>query len=502
MAEVERHKTAIARQHLSAPLQAVARHGLLEEGRTIFDYGCGRGDDVSALQAAGYAATGWDPYYYAKAERSQADIVNLGYVLNVIETPAERADALLSAFKLAKQCLVVSVLVIGKADTSALTPYGDGHVTRTGTFQKYFSQSEAQDLIQDTLGLEALPVAPGIFFVFRDKILEQRFLTSRHRRARDISHLLHLVTSSSAEATAEDRHRIEAHKNLLGRIWEAMLALGRLPAEEELSQATAKEIADTFGSFREAGRLAQLAHDPESMKEARASRMADLKVYFALNLFNRRQPYQELPSELQRDIKAFYGSHKNAVDAGKELLFSLSDPEVIHEACEEAEAQGFGCLDGEHSLQLHTALIERLSPTLRAYIGCAEKLYGDATEADLVKIHIQSGKLTLLHCDRFFDLPIPRITERIKIKLREREIDFFEYNDKRTAPRIYLKSRFMTSSQKHYNSQSFFDRKLQDMELFDFSDHGPRVEDFVRVLKANNLIVYGFDIVPRDAIKT
>ena len=41
-----RHRTALQRYALSAPMQALHRHGYLDETRTVFDYGCGKGDDV------------------------------------------------------------------------------------------------------------------------------------------------------------------------------------------------------------------------------------------------------------------------------------------------------------------------------------------------------------------------------------------------------------------------------------------------------------------------
>ena len=43
--------------------------------------------------------------------RRAADVVNLGYVLNVIEDPAERQETLASAWSLARRLLVVSALI-------------------------------------------------------------------------------------------------------------------------------------------------------------------------------------------------------------------------------------------------------------------------------------------------------------------------------------------------------------------------------------------------------
>lgn len=64
---------------------------------------------------------------------------------------------------------------------------------------------------------------------------------------------------------------------------------------------------------------------------------------------------------------------------------------------------------------------------LRCYVGCAAKLYGNVETANLVKIHIRSGKLTLLFFEDFDTSPLPSLRERIKVDLRTQRIDFFDY---------------------------------------------------------------------------
>jgi hypothetical protein len=171
--DVARHKTAIARDRLSAPMQALARHGLLIPERSVLDYGCGFGDDVRALQAGGIPVTGWDPHYVPDVPLGPADIVNLGFVLNVIEDPSERLQAARRAFGLARQCLAVAVMVVGKGDINGLQAYRDGYLTQRKTFQKYYRQEEIKSFLDGALEMEAIPVAPGIFFIFRDKVLER-----------------------------------------------------------------------------------------------------------------------------------------------------------------------------------------------------------------------------------------------------------------------------------------------------------------------------------------
>lgn len=464
---VARHKTAIARQRLSVPMQALVRAGIIAEGRTVFDYGCGRGDDVAALASAGIEANGWDPHWRPDAEVNSADVVNLGFVLNVIERPEERVETARKAFALTQVCLCVGVMLVGKGSVVGLKRMGDGYVSNRGTFQKYFTQAEVKGLLERALGMEAIAAAPGVFFVFRDKIEEQRFLARRLRQARDVSALIRAVPpprirppKAERPARAPRLSVAERHRDTLAALWALSLELGRLPAEDELPAELATAVADGLGTVKRAFGMAEKSvGDPTDLARAREARSADLTVYFALNLFNRRQAYGELPPELRRDVKAFSGSLKDAEAAGRDLLFSLGRPETIGAACRKAAASGFGHLDGDHSLLVDARLANRLPPPLRAYIGCAEKLYGSVDTADVLKIHIGSGKLTLLRYEGYADEPLPRLVERVKIKLKDVDWDEFSYGDGEQRV-LVLKSLLMSSDLPGYEVQEKFDRKV------------------------------------------
>ena len=49
---IDRHRTAIERDRLSAPMQYLARHGYLNGDYSILDYGCGKGHDLLELEGA------------------------------------------------------------------------------------------------------------------------------------------------------------------------------------------------------------------------------------------------------------------------------------------------------------------------------------------------------------------------------------------------------------------------------------------------------------------
>ncbi|MEI6070130.1 MAG: DNA phosphorothioation-associated putative methyltransferase, partial [Methylococcaceae bacterium] len=187
-AAIARHLTALSRSNLSAPMQCLARHGFLEGNWTVFDYGCGRGDDIRNLIANAITVSGWDPHYAPEQPKQAADIVNLGFVINVIESYQERLDALLGAYHLTRQVLVVSAMLVNQNTFKGQT-FNDGVITQRNTFQKYFSQTELKEFLSEALETQAIPVAPGIFYIFKDPDAEQRFLLNRQRSHRTVLRL-------------------------------------------------------------------------------------------------------------------------------------------------------------------------------------------------------------------------------------------------------------------------------------------------------------------------
>ncbi len=108
--EIIRNRTAIKRSDLSRPIRLALESGLINCQTSVFDYGCGRGDDLRNLQAFGINCSGWDPKFRPSEIIRPADIVNLGYVINVIENEKERIAAIRKAWSLTRKLLIVSCL--------------------------------------------------------------------------------------------------------------------------------------------------------------------------------------------------------------------------------------------------------------------------------------------------------------------------------------------------------------------------------------------------------
>jgi DNA phosphorothioation-associated putative methyltransferase len=492
---VERHRTAITRDRLSAPMAALHRHGLIEAGATILDYGCGQGDDVRALRDAGIDAVGWDPHHAPDGPRRRSRIVNLGFVLNVIEEPDERRATLARAFALTEGCLAVAVMVIGKADISGLTPYRDGYVTRRRTFQKYFETDELRRLIRESLDVDPVAVAPGVVFVFKDELLEQRFLLARaHRRPAPAVALPTPARTIAKRGSPTDF--AARHAGSIDALAAIALELARPPEAGDLDSELHARIAASGASLRRLNEHALRHLDAATLAEARARRRDDLRVYFALNAFSARRPYRSLPEELQRDVRAFFGSHRDAVAAGRELLFALADRErIAQDAAATAEADIGRLADGE--LFVHVDEIPRLSPLLRTWAGVAQRLSGSLDDAQIVKFHLHSGKLTALDYAGFDDHPLPRLRRRVKIDLRRQRVEAFDYAASGEIHLLYLKSRLLPADHADRERQAAFDHALLATGLFDFSGYGPSFEDFTRELKRHGIRIEGHRISRR-----
>ena len=291
--KIQRHLTALSRSNLSAPVQMLIQHGLFkDEFTSIFDYGCGRGDDVETLRRNGFQAHGWDPHFANDHPKFCCDLVNLGFVINVIEDSAERVEALHLAFKLAKRALVFGVM-LHPSDLMGV-PFQDGVLTTRNTFQKYFTQGEIKAYVEDVLQTEVFMVGPGVGLAFADKLWQQAFESSRYRSggvARRLRRVASLRAAKPAKARSVEhsshaQKQVHENKGLLDRLWLESLDLGRFPEREETTSLHL--IENAFGTLRRAIRLLVTYCDMSVLEQARRTRVDDLTVYLAIQQFSKR----------------------------------------------------------------------------------------------------------------------------------------------------------------------------------------------------------------------
>lgn len=477
-AGIARHRTAISRSRLSTPMRALAQWGYLDGSPTVLDYGCGRGDDVRALCAAGVRAAGWDPHFAPESPRESAEVVNLGFVLNVIEDPAERSEALRTAYRLAERVLSVAVMPVGKGGGA---DFADGVMTSRRTFQKYFGQTELRAYVAQVLGREPVTVGAGIVFVFRSDEDEQTFLARRQRRAAQAIDERFEVALPPEGAKSGSSSVYARHQALLDAFWSAALELGRLPEADEFERA--EELRAALGSPRRA--FAALPYPEKQAQLARAAERLseDMLVYLALNLFDRRASLRSLPLAVQRDIRAFFGSHKAALERAQAALIAVGDQKLTAAAAVVSAARGDGVLDSaDGDYTFHVAQLERQPVPLRILLGCAERLEPLPSDADLVKVHGSGDRVSYLAFEGFQDRALPTLARRTVVDLRRRRVSEVPV-DTADGRRVLLgKASFMPAGMTGRDRQERFDEGLRERGVFAQPGLGPGLRVLTRRL--------------------
>ena len=456
---IDRHKTALIRREISKPVKTLLELGQLRRGESFFDYGCGHGGDVEAVAKLGHPATGWDPVHAPDQPKQPADVVNLGFVLNVIEDPAERVEALVDAWKHARRLLLVSTLIAGQEAYDDIQTYGDGVLTRRNTFQKFFDPAEIQSLLEDSLHADAVPIGLGIYLVFRHSADLHDFLASRSRRFIDWESLSRKLGLLRALKSKVDPY--ETHRELLDAFWERVLELGRLPREDEFERLS--EVRQACGSLPRALQLFIDRFGEPTFAAARQRRKEDLLVFVAAAQLRRKIPFNHLSDRLQRDLRSFFGSYANAEEKARELMFAAGDEDELELSL---QGLGFGHLDPkEGHFTVHRSLLDELPALLRVYVECGSRLYGDPCAADLIKIHLHSRKLTFTHYDDFEGKPLPELTMRIKIDLKRRFVTVFEDPPGPKRQLLFFKERFVAPDHPDRKKMDRFSHKLRQLGL-------------------------------------
>jgi len=435
--KIQRHKAAIARATASKPVRLAVEAGLFPPETTYFDYGCGHGADIEYIQRLGLTSAGWDPYYRPDADHVSADVVNLGYVINVIEDTAERRDALINAWNLAQKVLIVAAQVLIDDRTRGVIAYGDGIITRRNTFQKYYEQEELKAYIDQVLGVDSIPVALGIYFVFRDEAQAEVFRASRFR------------SRATAPRIRLKVNKFEEYRELLQPLMDFYTDRGRLPTPEEITADvgghSCAPLPETFGSIKRAFKVILQATDAGEWDAISDKRRHDLLVYLALSHFGKRPKFKDLSPTIRADIKALFGSYQQACTAADLMLLSLGQTSLIEERCRQSKIGQ----QRPNSLWVHVSALDQLDPLLRLYEGCAARTLGRPEEATVVKFHVQKPQITYLFYPGFDKEPHPALHTSMAIGLRDLHVRYRDY-DQDNPPLLHQKDQLITEDYPGY----------------------------------------------------
>ena len=481
--EILRYRAAIRRTELSRPLKCLIRDSLLAPDTKFFDYGCGYGDDIDQVRRMGVPSQGWDPAYRAQDPLIPSCIVNLGYVINVIEDQTERLQTLLAAWELTKKILVVSARIAIDGSGDGEFEYSDGIITRIQTFQKYYTQTELREYIERSLGTEAIPAAPGVFYVFKDPTLRESFTVSKFKRRA-------FVPRRRASEIEFDRHR-----ELLEALIRVAADLARLPFHDEFDRSD--EVIAAFGTFKKAFKLIRKATGSDPWDTIRQTRIDDLKVYLALARFPKRPAFAKLSLSIQRDIKEFFGGYKHACDSADILLFNSGKSELVDAACQQSS---IGRLTS-NALYIHRSAISSLDPILRVFEGCARAYLGDIEDANVIKLHRFSGKVSYLVCPKFDSHPHPPVRRTIKISLRNLYLQCIDHSENKNPLLLDRKEKMIEPDHPWHNR--FIRFSIQEMQhgLIDEGQDMLSVEQWQTKFQELGLMIRGYRLLYQEGVK-
>lgn len=430
--EVLRHRTALSRTRLSRPMEQALRDAVISQERTVFDYGCGRGDDLRNLAAVGITAQGWDPTHRPSTRLSPADVVNLGYVVNVIEGREERAETLVRAWGLARRVLVVAARLTWDQRELAGRPMGDGVVTRSGTFQKFYEQTELASWIEQTLDVHPVAASPGIFYVFRDAADAQQFLATR-------------VSTYQPRVRIDPHAMYQAHRDVLAPLVDFLTDHARTPRADELPPEAAAPLLEAFRTVARAHSVIREVTDGAVWDEAAAVRQSDLLVYIGLSRFGRRPRIGELPSVLARDIKAHFGSYQNACVRADRMLAAAGQSDLLVAMSRRSRV---GKLTPS-ALYVHRSALGQLPPLLRLYEGCAQVLAGTVEVANVIKLSVTQPQVSYLIYPRFDRDAHPALAAAITVNLRRLTVDLRDFSSSDNPPILHRKEEFVAPGYPH-----------------------------------------------------
>jgi DNA phosphorothioation-associated putative methyltransferase len=445
--EVERHRAAITRIDLSRPVRLAIESGIITTETTIFDYGCGIGGDVKRLKSSGYNCEGWDPYYFPDIEIRSADIVNLSYIINVIEDPEERDRALIQSWALTGRVLIVAAQILVN-DLGGMLAYGDGILTKRNTFQKYYQQGELKEYIDRVIAVDAIPIGLGIFLVFRDECQAESFRAAR------------LYTRMTTPRVRIESKRFEDYQVQLAPLIEFVSQRGRIPIKGEL--ATEHELATEFGTLKRAFQIILTATDEVEWDAIAYQRSIDLQVYLALARFGQGRSLRKLSSSMRADIKAFFGSYEEACEVADQLLFKIGEPGVIKQACHQSK---IGKLLPA-ALYVHISALNEIDPKLRLYEGCASRNIGGTEDANIIKFHTDKPCISYLYYPSFETIAHPTLQWAMLIDLRDLSLRFRDYSQQENPPILHRKETFISPNHPLYSKFAKFTKSEEKAGLF------------------------------------
>jgi DNA phosphorothioation-associated putative methyltransferase len=414
----QRQKTAIGRSDLSAPVRQALADGLFQGSPSVLDYGCGRGQDVARLRQLGHEAVGWDPHFASDVPLGHYQLVFLTYVLNVIEEPVERQEALRNAWRHCTGVLAVSVRLTWDQRRVRGSTMGDGTLTSRETFQHLYAISELRHLVSEVTDVHVVSPRPGTVYAFRSAQDRLGYL------ARDVSAGGAFGQETSASTV------------------EALLAFarrhGRAPKFEEVPAAHMPELSVL--STTQLRRLISTSLSPAELEGGTRRATLDTILFLAMALFEGRGRLADMPLAVQENVRAHFASYRQACQRADRLLIKLRDDTYLRGAMRNS----VGKLTPT-ALYVHSSATSQMPIALRLYEHCGAVAAGRPAGWNILKLNHSGRRVAWSAYPDFETDPHPRLAWTYGVSLETLEADMQDFSTRQNRPLLHRKHEFLAA---------------------------------------------------------
>lgn len=412
-----RQLTAIGRGDLSMPVRQSLRDGVIDANSTVLDYGCGRGQDVARLCQMGLDVDGWDPFYAPDTSLGVRDVVLLNYVLNVIEDATERKDTLNRAWQLASKVLVVSCRLKWELSSVSGIESGDGLVTSRDTFQHFFSPNEIRMFVEELTGRRCVSPSPGVVYVFR----------------RDEDRFAYLARETIADFEWTDS---QDYASAVAEVVSFTEERGRPPLFEEIPP----DLLPLLGTIsrRSMLEIIRKGASPERVATGFKRTTLDTLLYLGTSIFTGRVSFNDLPLNVQADIKHCFKSYREACARADRLLAKIRDDTYIRGAMRNSP----GKLTAS-ALYVHRRAVPKIPVVLRLYEYCGFIAAGRPEGWNILKLDHRGRRVSWSSYPEFDTNPHPTLDWTYGVEMTSLEGSLQRFGDRSNRPLLHRKEEFL-----------------------------------------------------------
>jgi DNA phosphorothioation-associated putative methyltransferase len=267
---------------------------------------------------------------------------------------------------------------------------------------------------------------------------------------------------------------------------------GRLPVNKELPEE--ESIKNVFGTYNRAFKLILQATDRTEWDEIAEKRRQDLLVYLALSKFGDRPSIQKLSPEFKADVKALFGSYKEACLVADILLLHVGDLRKIANLCKTSTIGK----QLNHSLAIHISALEKLPPLLRLYEGCASRNFFRLEEANVIKFYYNKPKISYLVYDDFDLVAHPTLQATLEVDLQNLAVIYHDISDENNPVILHRKDALVAPDYHLYKKFARLTKQEEKLGLLDNLAKIGRLRDWSRCLQEKQLKIEGYKITANN----